>query len=91
MGTLVVVLFLFDDEGHCVAPGTDGEEDMNHIAIDDDGTPEALYVDLLKKCLTRHGFGESFQAIEASRENSRRLVYAQIQKLFASRGIELVR
>lgn len=64
---------------------------MNQIMIEASSIPEELYLDLLKKCLTRYVFGESFQPIEAPSGNFRRVLYAQIRKLFASRKIELVR
>lgn len=64
---------------------------MDHPATDGTETPEALYLDLLKKCLTRYAFGEPFQAVESPRGKFRRALYAQIRKVLASRQLELVR
>lgn len=64
---------------------------MNPIVIEGKSDPGALYLDLLKKCLTRYTFGEPFQAVESPRGIFRRALYVPLRRLLAFRQIELVR
>jgi O-methyltransferase len=50
-----------------------------------------LYLDLLKKCLTRYLFGETRRPIKPPRGSTKQLLYEPIQRLLASNGIEMMR
>lgn len=63
---------------------------MDDAVSDGPRNPEALYLDLLKKCLTRYLFGEPFQAVESLEGTFRRALYGPIRKLLASRRLQLV-
>lgn len=71
---------------------------MSHTQIEEPSTPEALYLELLKKCLTRYVFGEPFRAVESPGRipwwplsaKIRWGLYAQIRKWLASRQLVLV-
>lgn len=52
---------------------------------------EELYLDLLKKCLTRHAFPSDYRAIEPNKGTFQRAIFAPVKKLLASRQLELVR
>jgi O-methyltransferase len=54
-------------------------------------TAEELYLDLLKKCLTRYDMGERYEAFELPRGSWRRRLYAPFRCFLASRQLELVR
>jgi O-methyltransferase len=57
------------------------------------GTAEGLYLDLLKACLTRRVFGESYKAVHLPRGSLRRLLVSLLQSVLnrlASRRIEFV-
>jgi O-methyltransferase len=58
---------------------------MNGTAAED------LYLDLLKKCLTRYEMGERYEAFELPRGSWRRRLYAPLRRFLASRELELVR
>ena len=64
---------------------------MNPIVTEGTSDPGALYLDLLKECLTRHMFGEPFQAVGSPRGIFRRALYVPLRRLLAFRQIELVR
>src|SRR2546427_9145616 len=71
---------------------------MRQTRIEEPNTPEALYLDLLKKCLTRYVFGEPFQVIGSPGRIpwwplSAKIkwgLYARIQKWLSSRQVALV-
>jgi O-methyltransferase len=50
-----------------------------------------LYLDLLKKCLTRYAMGENSVRHEFPKGTLRRTLFAPIKRALSSRGIELVR
>lgn len=52
---------------------------------------EELYLDLLKKCLTRYVFPSDYRAIEPNKGTFQRAIFAPVKKLLASRQLELVR
>jgi len=52
---------------------------------------EELYLDLLKKCLTRYGFSERFEKYEPRRGSLKRALEAPIRLLLRLRRLELVR
>jgi O-methyltransferase len=52
---------------------------------------EELYLDLLKKCLTRYGFSEKFEKYEPRRGSLKRALEAPIRLLLRLRRLELVR
>lgn len=54
-------------------------------------SPEELYLDLLKKCLTRYGFSERYETYEPRRGSLKRALYAPIRFLLGLRRFELVR
>ena len=54
-------------------------------------TTEELYLDLLKKCLTRYGFGEKPEPYESKKGRLKRVGYALVRRLLASQRLELVR
>jgi O-methyltransferase len=54
-------------------------------------TLEGLYLDLLKKCLTRSIFGEDHQTYEPRRGTWKAVLYEQVKKMLASRRLEVVR
>ncbi len=58
--------------------------------IDPATTPEALYLDLLKKCLTRYIFGDAYVAVEPS-TRFRRALYEGVRKVLAARKLALAR
>lgn len=53
--------------------------------------PAELYLDLLKKCLTRYLFGEAYQIIEPSKTDPRRLLYILLQPFMRRYQLHLVR
>ncbi len=63
---------------------------MARVVSDDASSPEVLYLDLLKKCLTRYMFGDTFQAVETPEGFFKRVLYMPIQKWLASRQLQLV-
>jgi O-methyltransferase len=54
-------------------------------------TPEDLYLDLLKKCLTRYVFGENHRALVPARGSSKQILFEPLRKWLAGKGLELVR
>jgi O-methyltransferase len=50
-----------------------------------------LYLDLLKKCLTRYQFGESYVPLIPRRRSPRRLFFQPVRSLLASRNMKVVR
>ena len=54
-------------------------------------SPQSLYLDLLKKCLTRSIFGENHRPYEPRRGTWRRVFYERLRKRLESRDLELVR
>jgi O-methyltransferase len=56
-----------------------------------DLVPEELYLDLLKKCLTRAAFPETYQPVEPIRGSARWLIHAPLRKLLAVAGFDLCR
>jgi O-methyltransferase len=66
---------------------------MTNSTLDTSITAEDLYLDLLKKCLTRQIFLETYQTVALFKGDPRRVLLAPIQyllNLFSSRPIELV-
>jgi O-methyltransferase len=53
-------------------------------------TPEELYLDLLKRMLTREGFGDTHGAL-APRGTVKRLAVSKVRRVLRSRGLDLVR
>ena len=53
--------------------------------------PEELYLDLMKKCLTRIAFGEHLQAIAFPKGSFRAALFGPIKDALARRRIELVK
>ncbi len=54
-------------------------------------TPETLYLDLLKKCLTRYVFGENHRALAPAKGRARQIMFEPVRKLLAHKRLELVR
>ncbi|HKA21910.1 MAG TPA: TylF/MycF family methyltransferase [Blastocatellia bacterium] len=54
-------------------------------------TPEELYIDLLKKCLTRSAFGEGYKALCPAKGSIKQLLFEPARRLLASRRLALVR
>lgn len=54
-------------------------------------SPELLYLDLLKKCLTRQVFPESYRRVDPPRGGLRSLLYAPVRALLDLGGLELGR
>jgi O-methyltransferase len=52
---------------------------------------ESLYLDLLKKALTRYAFPEKYRPLKGERGSLRGAVYEPIRRVLASRHLELVR
>ena len=50
-----------------------------------------LYLNILKKCLTRYGFSSEYRTIEPPLGTFKRAICRPVQRLLASRGLELVR
>ena len=55
------------------------------------GDPRELYLDLLKKCLTRYIFGETYQKLSPPKGSLQYLLYAPLRRLLALPRLELVR
>jgi len=64
---------------------------MNDISTKDLITPEELYLDLLKKCLTRRLFGENYSVLQSGRGLFQRSMRKVLRTLLASRNVDLVR
>jgi O-methyltransferase len=64
---------------------------VDATSLDEPITSEALYLDLLKRCLTRYAFREAYEPVRGPPAGLRRLAYDAIRGAVASRGIELVR
>ena len=62
-----------------------------HVVGDDRGTVEALYLDLMKKHLTRYHFGETYQVLNPRYSGVRGALHGVLRGLLASRGLQLVR
>jgi O-methyltransferase len=54
-------------------------------------TPEDLYLDLLKKCLTRYVFGESYRALVPAKGSTKQILFEPVRKWLAGKRLELVR
>ena len=63
---------------------------MKHSAVQDIAATDALYLDLLKRGLTRYAFPEKYRRL-APKRTIRRAVYAPIRNLLALFDLELVR
>src|SRR5437764_774643 len=65
---------------------------MSKPAAATEGTAVELYLDLLKKCLTRYIFGERYRALEPDRHHRvRRVLYQPLERLLRRRDLALVR
>ena len=53
--------------------------------------PELLYLDLLKKVLTRYILPEDWRAVDPRKRTLKRALYVPLKKLLDSRGLQLVR
>ena len=60
-------------------------------ATPDVDTPEALYLDLMKKCLTRYAFGEHYHSLDFPAGTLRRALYHPFRSLLATRRLEIVK
>lgn len=58
---------------------------------DQASTPQLLYLDLMKKCLTRSAFGETFRPLRPRQGGVWHTLYAPVRRLLAARRLELVR
>jgi len=58
----------------------------NHLA-----PAQALYLDLMKRCLTRYVFGETHRALSPHRGTLLGRIYDPLRRMLASRRLELVR
>ncbi len=58
---------------------------------DNTSPPELLYLDLLKKCLTRYVCGERYRAVDPPKGRPSRALFAPVRNLLAARQLELVR
>lgn len=54
-------------------------------------TASDLYLDLLKKCLTRYGFGEHYHRHDYPIGSLRRTLFEPIRRMLASRQLEIVK
>lgn len=54
-------------------------------------SPEALYLDFMKKCLTRYVFGGPYAAVRPRRRGLWRFLYPPLRRLLAAGGFEMVR
>ena len=54
-------------------------------------SPERLYLDLLKRVLTRSIFPEEFRPVDPHKGTVRRLLFLPLMKLFSAMGLRLVR
>lgn len=63
---------------------------MTHTVSDSRAAAEALYLDLLKRCLTRSVFEEGYQAVEPPVGRFERLLFAWIGRWLAARGWNVV-
>jgi O-methyltransferase len=64
---------------------------VTHAPNEQSASPRELYLDLLKKCLTRSIFGEQYQLVEPGVRSIKRMLYAPVRKLLALRRLEVVR
>jgi O-methyltransferase len=70
-----------------VSDGQTEEEKLTRV----NNSPEKLYLDLLKKCLTRITFPELYAPINRQRTLPRRMVVTLFQKLLSPLKLEIVR
>jgi len=63
------------------------------LAADERSTEQRLYIDLLKRVLTRYGFEDGYGALDVDVQGSwtRRFVLRPIQRQLKARGLELVK
>jgi O-methyltransferase len=54
-------------------------------------SPGELYLDLIKKCLTRYAFNSGYRLIDPQQGTMRRSLYQPIRRLLKSNGMALVR
>ena len=52
---------------------------------------EELYLDLLKRCLTRYGFGNNYSVYQPIKGTLRGILYRPLKKFLLSRQLEIVR
>lgn len=50
-----------------------------------------LYLDLVKKCLTRYVFGETYRLAQIPRDSPLGMAYRRVQWLLSSYGLTLVK
>ncbi len=65
--------------------------ELNKATAAQTTAPEELYLDLLKKGLTRHLFGEAYRRIDPPAPTVRSFLYTPLRTLLALGGLELVR
>ena len=63
---------------------------MKPPTITDLDAPSRLYLDLLKRCLTRYAFGETYRLIASRRGSIKWMLYTPLRKLLNVFQIELV-
>jgi O-methyltransferase len=63
----------------------------NSDAQKTDVTPQGLYLDLMKKCLTRHVFGEHYHHYDFPAGSLLRTLFSPIRALLATRRLEIVK
>jgi O-methyltransferase len=77
--------------------GARNEESVERVqaialgAQEENGSPEKLYLDLMKKCLTRIAFPERYAPIKPPRTIPRKLAWNLCQKLLLPLELEIVR
>ncbi len=64
---------------------------MENDSVDSLGIGDQLYLDLLKKCLTRYLFGETWRPIDPPIHSLKWALYVPLQKLLSLASIQLVR
>lgn len=77
-----------------VGTGNEGRVDpglpMAKESKDEKESPETLYLDLMKKCLTRMLFPEQYQLILSPKSRMRRIAWRHVQGLLARLHLDLV-
>jgi len=64
---------------------------VNHLRDVEVATARDLYLDLMKKCLTRSAFGETYHTLVPPKGTLVWALYAPARKIFSSRNLHLVR
>src|SRR5438094_96160 len=64
---------------------------MTDALCDEPASAEDLYLDLLKRCLTRSLFGETFRRLNPNRGGLRRPLSLLLERILDPLGLQLVR